>query len=312
MISKSRLGRFLHSPSIHFSERTREMLSAYLLIAPTVIGLIVFYVAPMVFSLRLTLFKADMLTEPEFVGLANFTKLFSQELWRKSMFNTAYYTLGSVPLSISVGFLIALMLNQRVKLLGLFRVIYYLPSVVSGVAVALLWMWLLNRDYGLVNGFLKLFGVRGPSWMHSEEWAIPAMIMMSLWGVGGGMIIFLGGLQSIPEALYDAAKIDGAGAVQCFRHITVPMMTPTIFFNLITGMIGSFQVFTQAFFIMDKGTATASLTQVLYLYSQAFQKFRFGYASAVAWVLFVVIMILTLFIFRSSTSWVYYESGVNR
>jgi multiple sugar transport system permease protein len=266
----------------------------------------------MVYSLRLTLYESDMLTEPEFVGFANFVKLFQKDLWRQSMLNTAYYTFGSVPLSIVAGFLIALMLNQKVRLLGLFRVMYYLPSVVSGVAVALLWMWLLNRDYGLVNGFLRLFGVRGPSWMHDPEWAVPALIMMSLWGVGGNMIIFLAGLQGIPEALYDAAKIDGAGTLRCFRHITLPMMTPTVFFNLIMGIIGSFQVFTPAFFMMDKGSGTAGLTQVLYLYNQAFQTFRFGYASAVAWVLFVLIMVFTVLVFRSSEMWVYYESGLMR
>jgi len=306
----SKRSRYL--PSIHFSERTRERLSAYLCIAPTVIGLIVFCIAPMVYSLRLTLYESDMLTEPKFVGLANFKRLFTQELWKRSMFNTAYYTLGSVPLSILVGFFIALMLNQKVKFLSLFRVIYYLPSVVSGVAVALLWMWLLNRDHGLVNGFLRLFGIRGPSWMHGEVWAIPALIIMSLWGVGGNMIIFLAGLQGIPEALYDAAKIDGAGTLQCFRHVTIPMMTPTIFFNLIIGIIGSFQVFTPAFFMMEKGSGTSGLTQVLYLYNQAFQTFRFGYASAVAWVLFVVIMVFTVLVFRSSEVWVYYESGLMR
>jgi multiple sugar transport system permease protein len=308
---KSFLGRYVDWRSMHVRNRTREVLSAYACIAPAMVGLMAFSLIPMVHSLYLTFFKADMMTQSEFVGLANFEKLFSEDLWRRSMLNTAYYTFGSVPLSIVGGFVIALMLNQKVKLLGLFRTIYYLPSIVSGVAVAILWILLLNRDFGLVNALWRVFGLRGPSWLNSEEWAVPGLILMSLWGVGGNMLIFLAGLQGIPDALYDAAKVDGAGTLRCFRHITIPMMTPTIFFNLIMGIIGSFQVFTPAFMMVgDHGILTAALSQVLYLYNQAFQMFRFGYASAVAWVLFAVIMFFTVILLKSSGTWVFYEGGL--
>jgi len=309
---KSIIQRLRCGELISLSHRTREAVAGYLCVAPAVLGFLAFSFGPMLYSLFLSFYEADMLTEPRFVRLANYSQLFHEELWRKSMANTAYFTFPSVLLSISLGLLIAILLNQKVKFLGLFRVVYYLPSVVSGVAVSLLWIWLLHTDYGLVNGFLRVFGIRGPSWLHSEEWAMPALIMMSLWGMGGNMIVFLAGLQSIPESLYDAAKIDGAGTLQCFWHATVPMMTPTIFFNLVLGIIGSFQVFTPAYLMTEGGPNNATLTQVFYIYNQAFRGFHFGYASALSWVLFVVILSFVLMVFRSSQAWVYYESELKR
>jgi multiple sugar transport system permease protein len=312
-IASQSITRRFRSPKLfHWSSRAREALAGYLCTAPAVFGFLAFYLGPMLYSLYLSLCKADMLTTPEFVGLENYGNLFHEELWWKSMVNTAYFTFTSVFLSIWIGLLIAILLNQRVKLLGFFRVVYYLPSVVSGVAVALLWIWLFNTDYGLLNGFLGLFGIRGPSWLHSEEWAMPALILMSLWGVGGNTLIFLAGLQGIPESLYDAAKIDGAGTLQCFWHVTVPMMTPTIYFNLVLGIIGSFQVFTPAYLMTSGGPNNATLTQILYIYNQGFKAFHFGFASALAWVLFAVILLFVLMIFRSSQAWVYYESELRK
>jgi multiple sugar transport system permease protein len=251
-----------------------------------------------------------MLTGSEFVGLDNYAKLFDDRLFQKGLAVTSYYTFGTVPLRIVLALVIALLLNQRIFARGLVRTLYYLPSVVSGVAVAILWFWLLSPTKGLVNTALGMLGVKGPLWLYSETWALPALMIMSLWGVGGSMIIYLAGLQGIPTVLYEAATIDGAGAFSRFFRITLPMMSPTIFFNLVMNIIGSYQVFTQALVATAGGPNNATLTLVLYLYRKGFQQFHFGYASAVAWALFFIIMIFTLLVVRSSALWVYYEGEV--
>jgi multiple sugar transport system permease protein len=213
-------------------------------------------------------------------------------------------------LGLIVGLLIALLMNARVKGMTVFRTIYYLPSVVSGVAVALLWQWVFNPQMGVINGILWLFKIHGPGWIYDENWVIPSFIIMSLWGVGGSMIIYLASLQGVPTDLYEAASIDGADSKRRFFSITIPMITPVLFFNLIMGLIGSFQVFTQGLVMTSGGPNNASLFFVLYLYRNAFQYFKMGYAAAMAWVLFIIIMVLTLLVFRSSSWWVYYESEV--
>jgi multiple sugar transport system permease protein len=298
--------------SIRLTARQREALAGILCVLPWVIGFLTLTLGPILYSLGLSLFKADILTPATFIGFENYRKLLTSDVWQRSLLNTVYYTLPSVALSMLIGLLIAILLNQKVKFLAVFRLVYYLPCVISGAATALIWDWLLHTDYGLVNGFLRLFGVRGPSWLTSEEWAMPAFIMMGLWGAGGGMVIFLAGLQGIPRALYDAAKIDGAGTWRCFLSITLPMITPTIFFNLITGIIGSFQVFTPVYMLTSGGPNNATLTQVLLIYREAFQGFRFGYASAVAWVLFLVILVFTAFFYRWSEAYVYYAGELAR
>jgi multiple sugar transport system permease protein len=224
----------------------------------------------------------------------------------KAFFNTAYFSFVSVPLSTIMALSIAIILNQGVKLQGLWRTVYYIPSVVSGVAVSVLWMWLFQPDVGLLNALLAIVGIDGPRWIYSEEWAIPSMILMSLWGSGGSMLIFLAGLRNIPTALYEAAEIDGAGPFLRFWHITIPMLTPTILFSIVMGIIGSFQIFTQAYIMTSGGPNNATLTVILHLYNKAFRQFRMGYGAALAWILFAILLVLTLLTIRSSQFWVFY------
>ena len=208
--------------------------------------------------------------------------------------------------------LIALLLNQKIPGVAVWRTIYYLPSVVSGVAVAMLWVWLFHSQFGLINLGLAAIGIQGPAWLRDPDWALMALVIMSFWGIGGGMVINLAGLQGIPTELYEAAKIDGAGIGRRFFHITLPMISPTLFFVLVTDMIWTFQVFTNVFVMTDGkgGPANSTLMYVLYLYNVAFRQYRMGFASALAWVFFVVIMALTVLIFRSSSAWVYYETEI--
>lgn len=289
-----------------------ETLIAYLIISPWILGFVVFTLGAMLASLGMSFFKTDLLTQTKFIGIDNYAKLVNDELVSKSLINTAYYSFVMVPLGTTIALFIALMLNQDVKLQGLFRTIYYLPSIVSGVAVAVLWAWLYNPELGLINEVLSWFGIQGPRWIYSATWAMPSMIIMSLWGAGGSMLIFLAGLQGIPTVLYEAATIDGTGPVRRFRHVTIPLLTPTIFFSVILGLIGSWQIFTQAYIMTSGGPNNATLTVVLYLYRKAFEQFHFGYASSIAWILFAIIMLFTLAVFKSSELWVFYESELKK
>lgn len=295
------------------SQRTREALVGYLFISPWFVGFLILTAGTMAYSFGLSFLKSDMLTAPHFIGLKNYQDLIQDPLFWKAMKVTVYYTFGTVVPRTILALFIALLLNQGLPGRGLWRTLYYTPSLVSGVAVAVLWTWLLNPMYGLINMTLdSLFGIEGPRWIYSETWAMPAFILMGLWGVGGSMLLYLAGLQGIPTPLYEAARIDGAGSARCFWHITVPMLSPTIFFNLIMNIIGSFQVFGQAYIMTQGGPNNATLTMVLYIYRKAFEHFYFGYGSAVAWVLFGVIMIFTLMIIRSSEMWVHYEGELRR
>lgn len=294
--------------------KRREEVAGYLFILPWLIGFSVFTAGPMAVSFILSFFKADMLTPAEFVALRNYSDLFSFDdtvsLFWKTLWNTGYYTFLGVPLGLMASFAVALLLNRKIKLLGLYRTIYYLPAVVSGAAVALLWLWIFNPEYGVLNYILSLFGIEGPRWLYSEEWAKPALVVMSLWGAGGSMLIYLAGLQGIPTQLYEAAEIDGAGSWYKLFRITLPMMTPTIFFTLVMGIIGSFQIFTAAYMMTAGGPNNATMMYVLYLYNLAFKQFRMGSASALAWIYFGIIMAFIALIFRSSPAWVYYETEV--
>ena len=283
-------------------------MAFYLFISPWLIGLLVFTLGPFVASFLLGFTQSTVLGIEKWIGLGNYRNLIEDPLFWQSLKVTVIYSLGSVPLLLIIGFAIALLMNQKVKGIFIFRTIYYLPSVVSGVAVSLLWVWIFNPRIGLINRFLGFFGIEGPMWLFDQFWVLPAFIVMSLWGVGGSMIIYLAGLQGIPTELYEAAEIDGAGIFNQFKNVTLPLMTPIIFFNLVMGVIGSFQVFTQAFVMTNGGPGNASLFYVLYIYRQAFQFGHFGFGSALAWVLFLIILILTLIVIRSSPYWVYYES----
>jgi multiple sugar transport system permease protein len=293
--------------------RRAEMIAGYLCIAPWFLTFTVLTAGAMLFGLALAFFETDLLSEFKFVAFRNFASLPGDKLFVKSMINTAYYTFTTVPLSTISAFLIALVLNQGVWGQGIFRTIYYLPSVVSGVAVSIIWIWLFSPNNGIINAFLSVFGVSpGPRWFYSPEWAMPGLIIMSLWGVGGAMLIYLAGLQGIPKEMYEAARMDGAGSLRCLLSITVPLMTPTIFFNVIMNIIGSFQVFTSAFIATNGGPNNATLTMVLYLYRKSFQQFRFGYASSISWALLLIILVFTALVFRSSSVWVYYESELRK
>ncbi|MEN6480202.1 MAG: sugar ABC transporter permease [Anaerolineales bacterium] len=295
------------------SPQARDNVAAFLFLLPWLIHFVVFIAFAMIFSFVISLTKTDLLTGFEWVGLKNYSQLFKDPLFIKSLQVTAYYTFLVVPLGIVVALTIALLLNQKVKGLGFWRLVYYLPSVVSGVAVAILWGWMLNPRFGLVNAGLMRLGVQNPpKWMYSEQWAVPGFILMGLWGAGGGMLLYLAGLQGIPTALYEAAEIDGASSWQRFWKITMPMLTPTIYFNLLMSIIGSFQVFTQIYVMTNGGPNNATLTMVLYLYRLGFVNLKFGYASAVAWILFFIILIFTLLVVRSSDAWVYYEGELKK
>ena len=266
----------------------------------------------MIYSLALSFTNWNFLTAAKFIGLQNFAQLFKDPLFSKSLANTAYYTFGSVPLITFVGLLVAILMNQKVPGIAVFRTIYYLPAVVPVVAAAMLFRWVFDPNFGMLNQTLKLFGIIGPQWIYSMQWVIPSFIIMSLWGVGGYMIIYLAGLQGVPTELYEAAAIDGAGTVRKFWSITVPMVSPVIFFTLVSEIIGSFQVFTGAYMMTNGGPNNASLFYVLYLYRNAFQYFKAGYGSALAWVLFVVILAFTALVFRSGSAWVYYEGSLTK
>jgi multiple sugar transport system permease protein len=299
------------------AKRTRLGLQArseerafYLFISPWIIGFTCFTLYPVFASLYFSLNYYDVLTPPRWTGLGNYANLFKDDLFYQALKVTSLYALGSVVLGIAASLVIAIVLNRNIKGVAFYRTVFYLPSVISGVAVSLLWMWLFNPDFGLINYILwSVFRIDGPGWIYDPKWVIPSLIVMSLWGIGGGIVIYLARLQGIPTDLYEAAEIDGAGALRRITSITLPMMTPVIFFNLLMGIIGSFQVFTQAYVMTNGGPGYASLFYVLYLYRYAFKYYQMGYASALAWILFLVLLVLTMFVFRTSDRWVYYEGG---
>lgn len=290
-----------------------EAINGWLMVAPWVVGFLLFTAGPMIASVAISLTKWDLLTKPRFIGLDNYVKMLSDDpLVALSMRVTTVYAAVSVPLGVALGLAVALLLNEKIKWQSFARTVYYLPSVVSGVAVALLWRWLFAADFGLFNSLLAMVGIEGPAWLSDSRTALPALIIMSLWAVGGGMIIYLAGLQSVPTEMYEAAQLDGANTAQRFWNITVPMISPVIFFQTVMGLIGALQTFTQAYIMTDGGPMNATLFFLLYLYRNAFQYFHMGYASALAWLLFAYILALTLLLLRSSSAWVYYEGGLRR
>ncbi|WP_414693778.1 carbohydrate ABC transporter permease [Paenibacillus sp.] len=275
---------------------------------PAMLGFIIFVAGPMIASLIFSMTDWSIGSDMKFTGLENYRTMTAEDpLFSKSLFVTLYYTIGSVPLGIMAAFLIAMLLNQKVKGLAIFRTVYYLPVLVPSIANSMLWLWLFNPDFGLFNSMLRSVGLPGSQWIYSETAAIPSLILMSTWGVGNAAVIFLAGLQGVPGHLYEAVEVDGGGALRKFWHVTLPSMTPTIFFNVIMGMIGTLQVFDQAYVMTNGGPNNATLFYIFYLYRKAFSEAQMGYAAALAWVLFLIIMALTALVFRSSRFWVYYE-----
>lgn len=271
----------------------------------------------MLYSLYLSFTSASLLSPQRWTGLENYEQmLLDDPLFYESLLNTVHYVGFSVPLGIVLALALAVLLHQKVRGIAYFRTMFFLPSVTNMVAISVLWLWIFNPEFGLLNSVLSWFAIEGPLWLQSEEWSKPALILMSLWGMGGMMIIFLAALQGVPSELYKAAELDGAGSWARFRMITIPMISPALFFNLIIGIIGSFQVFTQAFVMTggaqpgsEGGPNNSTLFFVLYLYKKAFQEFKMGYASALAWVLFGIVAVLTFLLTRTTKRWIHYEGA---
>lgn len=286
----------------------RETLTGWLFASPWALGMVLFVAGPVVASLVISFLEWNLLETPRWVGWANYRRLVTDDpLFYKSLNVTLLYTAAAVPLGMALSLALALALARPRRGQGLFRTIFFLPTVLSGVAAAMLWNWIFNADFGLVNVFLRHMGITGPEWLASERWALPALIIMSLWGMGGTMVIYIAGLQGIPRHLYESAAIDGAGPLRQFWHVTLPMLSPVLFFTLIMGIIGSFQVFTQAYVMTGGGPNYATFFYALYLFQQAIDFLNMGYASAMAWILFAIIMALTGLQFYFSKHWVYYE-----
>jgi multiple sugar transport system permease protein len=289
-----------------------EERAAYLFLLPWLFGIVVFLLGPIIASVVISMTNWNIITEPAWVGLENYrVMLFEDRKFWQSIQVTLYYTVLSVPLGLVAGLGVSLLLNMRLRGMYLIRTILYLPSVISGVAVAVLWLSLLNPELGAINLFLRSIGIENPPrWLGSPTWAVPSLVLVGLWGVGGGAIIYLAGLQNIPPQLYEAAEIDGAGPWAKFWNVTLPLLTPTLFFNLITGLIGSFQVFDTAFIMGGSrgGTSGALNFYLLNLWNEGFRNGRMGYASALAWVLVLMAAIVIVITFRTSDRWVYYEA----
>jgi multiple sugar transport system permease protein len=292
-----------------------QRLDGYLLISPWLIGLVLFVLAPVIASLVLSFTNWDIVRPPDFVGLENYRRMFAEDrLFWQALYNTVYIAIGSVPLTLCLALALALVLNQGIPGTNFARAIFYMPSVVSLVAMGFLWQWLFEPSTGLINHLLSLIGIGGPSWLGSPVWSKPSVILVSLMYVGPQMVIFQAGLKGIPIQLYEAASIDGANAWDKFRYITIPMLSPMIFFNIVTSVIHAFQIFALVLVMFAgpsqpaHGPLNSTLVYSLYIYEVAFGQLRMGYATAMAWIMFFIIMALTLLQLRYS-SWIYYERG---
>jgi multiple sugar transport system permease protein len=289
-----------------------EALEGWLYLLPWLVGFVLFTAGPMVASAIISLTQWEILTAPRWVGLDNYARLVADPLFWRSLWNTVYYAFLGVPIYLAAALAMAMLLNLELRGIAIYRTIYFLPSLTPAVASAVLWVWIFNPDFGLANGLLNAVGLPGQKWLFDARLAKACFILMGLWGAGQQMIIFLAGLQGVPGQLYEAASIDGANQWQRFWRITIPMLSPAILFNLVIGIIGSFQVFTTAFIATNGGPQNATLFYVLYLYRNAFDYFKMGYASALAWVLFLIVLGLTLVQFRLANRFVYYEAeGAN-
>jgi len=285
----------------------KNIVTGLLFISPWLLGFLIFTLYPVLASFYLSFTEYRVLAPPHWVGLANYQELIADtDFFWPSLANTAFLLL-EVPISLALGVGLAMLLNRKLKGMAIYRTIIYLPSIVPAVASSMLWLWVLNPENGLMNAGLRALHLPGPPWLSSPLWSKPAMILMDLWGVGGGMVIYLAALQGVPAQLYEAAALDGANAWHRLRYITLPSISPVIFFNLIMGVIGTFQYFTQTFVMTKGGPDNSTLFYALYLYQNAFEYFRMGTACAMAWILFFITLIPTVIVFKSSARWVYYE-----
>ncbi|QYR22469.1 sugar ABC transporter permease [Paenibacillus sp. sptzw28] len=293
---------------MQLSEKKKEMWIAYLFILPLLLQFVIFTVGPMIFSGIMSFTDWNIVQKASFVGFDNYKNLFRDEKFWKSLYNTVYYMIG-IPIGLILAMLLAIGLNRPLKGSKAFRVIFYMPAVCSLVAVAILWQWLLNKDYGLINYVLSWFGIEGPSWLGNEAWIKAGLILMMVWkGVGASSIFYLAGLQNVPKSLYEAAEIDGAGRYGMFRHITFPLLTPMTFFLVITGLIGGFQLFVEVIIMASNGgdgPNNSAVTLVVYMFQKAFNYYEMGYASAMAWVLGIIMFIITFIQFKFQDKWVH-------
>ncbi|OHB53326.1 MAG: spermidine/putrescine ABC transporter permease [Planctomycetes bacterium GWF2_41_51] len=282
------------------------MFKGLIFISPWIIGFALFQLYPIYKSIYYSFCQYDVLNPPIFIGLKNYSNLFQDEIFLKSIVSTGIYTIMAIPLSMIVSLFFAILLNQKIFGRGIFRTIYFLPSLVPMVALAILWKWMFNGEHGILNYILGLFGIPGPNWLGSTMWATPSIVLTGLWGVGGSIVIYLAALQDVPRSLYEAAEIDGAGWFSKTRHITIPMISPVIYFNLILGIIGCLQVFAVPYIMTAGGPARSTYYYTMYLFDNAFSFLKMGYAGAMAVLLFIIILAITFIVTKMTTSRVYY------
>ncbi len=284
-------------------------LWGYLFIAPTILGIFVLFLGPMVYSLVISFTRWDIIQPAEWIGFGNYIRMFGDKVVLHSLGVTLYYTALSVPGIVVTMFLLALLLNTKTKGISVFRTIFYVPAIVPAVAYSVLWMFIYQPQFGLINNLLGIIGIPPQDWIYGEKSVIPALALASIWGAGNTMIVYLVGLQGIPAELYESMEMDGGGAMHKLWFITVPMMSPVIFYNMTITIITSMQTFTQSFIMTGGGPNNASLFYVLHMYRVAFHNQQMGYASAMSWLLFVLVGVITVIVFRLSDTWVFYESG---
>jgi multiple sugar transport system permease protein len=287
----------------------RDNLRGYAFVGLALFGMLAFRLAPMIQSLYYSFTRYDVLTPPRWVGVENYARIFAtDELFWKSLVNTAYYVGVSVPLRLVIALFLAILLNQKVRGMSVFRTLFYLPTVTAMIAVATLWQWAFEPAFGIINNALKVFGIKGPAWLGDPAWAMPAIIIVACWQVGQQMLIFLAGLQSVPVQLYEVAELDGTPWWRRFLGVTLPLLSPIVFFNMVVGVIQSFQVFAKIYIMTGGGPVNSTEVYVMYLYRRAFTYLEMGYGSALAWILLVIILGLTL-VQMAASRWVYYEGG---
>ncbi len=286
----------------------RHLRNGLLFASPWLIGFVMFVLYPVLSSLYFSFTLYPIGKPPQWIGLENYQKLLQDELFWTSLYNTFYYVVLYMPLGTLWALAAAFLLNIKVRGILGFRTLFFMPTIVPLVASAVVWTWIFNPQYGLINGILSAVGVRGPSWLNNPAWSKPALILMSIWAVGYAIVIYLAALQDVPTELYEAAEIDGATAWRKVFNIALPLISPAILFNVIIGAIGAFQYFTQAFVMTQGGPINSTLFYSLYLYDNAFSYFKMGYASAMAWILLLLVLVVTLVVFRTSAQWVYYRS----
>jgi len=285
-----------------------ELINGLLFISPWIIGFLVFQLYPFIASFYYSFTFFPALESPRWIGLRNFVRLAEDPRFLNALYNSAYYALFAVPLATVFAIFLAMLLNMKVRGLSFFRTLFYLPSITPVVATSIVWLWMFNPRNGIINFILDLVGIRGPGWLGSTTWSKPALILMSMWGVGSAVVIYLAALQDVPRELIEAAQLDGANKFRQILHVTLPMISPVILFNVITGLIGAFQFFTQVH-VMTGGSgspAGSTMMMSIYLWQTAFRFFNMGYASAQAWVLFLIIVIFTVILFKISGRVVYY------